>query len=162
MSTRGSGTKVRWLVAGALIAGTLDISYAIVFYHFRNHALPSRIFQSVATGLLGKASFEGGARTAALGLALHFTIATIITLVYYFAARRIGFLTRRPWVSGILYGIGVYAVMNYVVIPLSAIGHFLPFVPLVAITGILVHMFFIGPPIAFAVRRALGVGDPPA
>jgi hypothetical protein len=148
-------SKARWLIAGALIAGTLDISYAIVFYYFRNHAPPGRIFQSVATGLLGKASFQGGTATAALGLVLHFFNATAITLIYYLAARRIPYLTLHPFVSGVLYGIGVYLVMNYVVIPLSAIGHLLPFVPVVAITGILVHMFFIGVPIAWSARKAL-------
>jgi len=149
---------VRWLATGALLAGTLDISYAIVFYSLRNHAPASRILQSVATGLLGRASFQGGAATAALGLCLHFLIATLITLVFYFAAQRIGFLTRHTVVSGILYGIGVYLVMNYVVIPLSAIHRFLPFDPVVAITGILVHMFFIGIPIAWSVRKALARG----
>ena len=149
---------VRWLAIGALVTGVLDISYAIVFYHFRNHAPSSRILQSVATGLLGKASFQGGAATAALGLGLHFLIAAIITLAFYLLARRIAFLTRHAFVSGVFYGIGVFVVMNYVVIPLSAIGRFLPFVPVVAITGLLVHMFLIGVPIAWSVKQALGRG----
>jgi hypothetical protein len=152
-------SRLRWLAAGALVAGTLDISYAILFYYFRNGAPPERILQSVATGLLGKAAFQGGAASAALGLGLHFFVATTITLVFCFAARRLDVLTRHPFVSGALYGIGVYGVMNYVVIPLSRIGHLLPFVPLVAITGILVHMFCIGIPIAWSVKKALGRPD---
>lgn len=145
-----------WLLLGALIAGTLDISYAIVFFWFRNHAPPARILQSVASGLLGKTSYQGGAATAALGITLHFFNALVITAVFFAAAARVPALRRKPAVIGPVYGVGVYAVMNYVVIPLSAIGHFLPFVPIVFATGVLVHMFFIGFPIAWAASRGIG------
>jgi hypothetical protein len=151
----GKRPWARWLVIGAFMAGALDITYAIVFYFIRNHAPPIRILQSVATGWLGKAAFQGGAATAALGLATHFLNALIITAIFFLAAARIPALTRRPLVSGGLYGVVVYAVMNYVVIPLSAIGHFMPFVPIVFATGIIVHVFLIGVPIAWAASRAM-------
>ena len=56
----------RWilLLVGALVIGTFDILFAIIFWYLRAHVAPSRIFQSVAAGLYGKASFTGGARTA--------------------------------------------------------------------------------------------------
>ena len=144
---------IRWLLLGALTAGALDITYAVLFHYFRSGVPPIRIFQSVASGALGRAAYQGGIGTAGLGLGFHFLNALIITATFFAAAARLPFLTRRPVLWGVLYGIGVYAVMNYVVIPLSAIGHFPKFVPIIAITGILVHMFFIGVPIAWAAKR---------
>ena len=75
----------RWilLLVGALVIGTFDILFAIIFWYLRAHVAPSRIFQSVAAGLYGKASFTGGARTALVGAALHYFIALCIVLVYW-------------------------------------------------------------------------------
>ena len=50
--------------------------------------------------------------------------------------------------------------MNFVMIPLSRIGPRPLSAAIVAITGILVHMFLIGTPIALGVRRAFGAGRP--
>jgi len=147
--------KLKWFILGAVIAGTLDISYAILFSYFRSGVPPSRILQSVASGLLGRDSYSGGTKTAALGLGLHFLIAFILTAVYFLLARWLPILVRYPLISGVAFGIVAYAVMNKVVIPLSrvpprATGPAM----VVVITGILVHMFFIGVPIALACRRA--------
>jgi uncharacterized membrane protein YagU involved in acid resistance len=141
------------ILVGGAIAGALDITYAIVFSGFRG--VPAqRVLQSVASGLLGRAAFDGGAPVAALGLCLHFFIAFTLAAIFYAASRRIPFLTRRPVVSGILYGIAVYAVMNLVVLPLSAYPPRKSFPFIVIATGLLVHMFFIGLPIALATRKA--------
>jgi len=143
------------LVATALIVGALDITYAILFSYFRSGTAPARLLQSVAAGALGRASFDGGMRTAALGLAIHFFIAFVITFVFFAAARRLPALARRPVITGAAYGIGVYIVMNWVVIPLSKIGP-RPFpATIVFVTGVLVHMFLIGVPIAIGARRTV-------
>jgi len=93
------------LLAGGLLAGALDITYACLFWAIKADMPPTRIFQSVAAGLLGKASFEGGAATAALGLSLHFFIACTMALTYYFVSRRWTVLVRRPVPLGIAYGL---------------------------------------------------------
>jgi uncharacterized membrane protein YagU involved in acid resistance len=142
------------ILVGGAIAGVLDITYAIVFSAFRGVA-PMRILQSVASGLLGKAAFDGGTATAALGLVLHFLIAFSAAAVFWVASRQWPGLLRKPVVTGILYGVVVYAVMNLVVLPLSATPPRTKFLPIVIVTGLLVHMFFIGVPIALAARRAV-------
>jgi hypothetical protein len=141
----------------ALIVGTLDITYAILFSYYRSGTSPERLLQSVAAGWFGRdAAFAGGTATAAAGLGFHFLIAFTITAIFFVAASRLPALTRNVLVTGPLYGIGVYCVMNYVVIPLSKIGP-RPFPPMVVfVSGLLVHMFLIGVPIAIgAQRRAL-------
>jgi hypothetical protein len=141
------------ILAGGAVAGAIDITYAIVFSGFRG-VPAARILQSVASGLLGAASYRGGAPTAALGLFLHFVIAFIWAAIFYVASRRFDFLTRHAVASGILFGAAIYAAMNFIVLPVSAFPGRFTFVPLVVTTGLLVHMFGVGLPIALATRRA--------
>jgi hypothetical protein len=146
----------RWLCIGWLVAATCDICYATGFSYFYRGTPPSRILQSVASGILGADAYQGGARTAVLGLGLHYLNALIITCIFFAAAALAPVLVRRPVMIGTLYGIVVYAVMNYVVVPLSAIGpRPTPPTP-IWVTGLLVHMFLIGVPIALAAHKAFG------
>ena len=144
-----------FVVAGGLVAGTLDIAYACVFWAIKRDVPVQRILQSVAAGLLGEASFEGGGGTAALGLALHFFIALSMSVVYYLVARRWSLLWQRPVLCGGGYGLLLYGIMNYVVVPLSAAGGPGSRDPLWITLSIAVHMLLIGIPIAIFARRAL-------
>src|SRR5919112_6223459 len=110
------------ILYGGLAVGILDGLFALVFYGLILGAKPTRIFQSVAAGLLGRAAFEGGTRTFLLGVLLHFVVATCIAAVYYALSLKLPVLIRRPVVCGLVYGLVAYLVMNYVVVPLSAIG----------------------------------------
>ena len=147
------------ILVGGLIAGALDITYAFILWWLRAQVTPMQILQSVAAGLLGKASYDGGAGTAILGAFLHFFNALVIAAIFVGASRIWPVLARRATLFGPLYGIGVYLVMNYVVLPLSAFPpRTKPPAPVVWITGVLAHMFLIGLPIALAAKRAV----PPA
>jgi hypothetical protein len=147
-------TWLPWLLVGAFVAGTLDILYAIGFSYFRSGVSPARVLRYVASGALGSEALKGGAGTAALGLGFHFLIAFLATAVFFGAAAMVPKLVERPVVTGALYGIVVYVVMNYVVVPLSRIGPRPAPPAIVWTTGVLVHMFLIGVPIALAARRA--------
>jgi hypothetical protein len=140
------------ILIGGTIAGALDITYAIGFSAMHG-VPPMRILQSVASGLLGKPAFEGGVPIAILGLALHFFIAFSWAAIFYLASRVIPALTRHAVIAGVFYGFLIYAVMNLVVLPLSAYPRKVTFPLLVLVTGLLVHMFCIGLPISLAVRR---------
>ncbi|HEY0684642.1 MAG TPA: hypothetical protein VGD45_20065 [Steroidobacter sp.] len=141
---------------GGLIAGAIDITYALGFSAARG-VPPTRILQSVASGLLGGASYQGGTATAVLGFVLHFVLMLIIAAIFYFASTRLRFLVRHPVGWGALYGFLVYWVMNLVVLPLSAFPSEVKFVPIVVITSLIVHAFGIGVPIAIASRKAQSV-----
>jgi hypothetical protein len=134
-----------------LIAGTLDISDALIFYGLRGVS-PIRLLQNIASGLLGRASFTQGTRSAILGLLLHYFIATTVATIYIFASHRLP-LSRHPFLWGGFYGLCVYIVMNYVVLPLSKIGPrpTPPLIPL--INGVAALIFCIGIPIALIARR---------
>jgi hypothetical protein len=138
------------LIAG-LIAGTLDITAAFIFYAQlgRNSV---RLLQGIASGVLGKAAFDGGLATALFGLLCHYFIATTWAALYTLASYRLPFLIERPIVSGTLYALIVYAIMNHVVVPLSAIGP-RPFVWSTAIEAAVILVFCIGIPISLTVRH---------
>ena len=137
---------------GGLIAGTLDICAAFLYAWLRAGVSPIRVLHAVASGLLGAASFQGGGKTAVLGLALHFLIATIWTTVFYFASRRLLFLVERPVTFGLLYGVVVYLFMNFVVLPLSNVAQ-RPSPVSARLINMLIIMFCVGLPIALIVRR---------
>ena len=142
----------RVVLWAGLIAGTLDLTGACVVAWLRAGVTPVRVFQSVASGLYGLASFTGGAKTAVLGVVLHFIIATTAAAIYYLASRPLRFLVDHAIISGVLYGVVVYLFMNFVVLPLSAVPR-RP-VPLSGrIIGMLIIIFCVGIPIAVLVRR---------
>lgn len=142
------------VLAGGLVAGALDILYAIGFWRLKANVPASRILQSVAAGLLGTASFSGGTETAMLGLVLHFGIAVSMAFVYLLMAQNRPELRRRPVLYGALYGVGLWAIMNFVVVPLSSAPPGSKDGLWIALS-ILVHAVCIGIPIALSVRRAL-------
>jgi hypothetical protein len=138
---------------GGLACGILDISSALIGYGMIG-VKPIRILQSVASGWLGAASSQGGIPTAILGLASHFLIAFSAAAVYYAASRKLAFMRLQPFLAGILYGETVFLFMHFVVIPLSharqsPMSLAIPFL----VAGPLGHPFFVGLPIALAVRR---------
>lgn len=140
------------ILSGGLVAGACDITYACLANNIRFGSPFTRTLQSVASGLLGRDALQGGWKTAALGLSLHFFIALTAATVYYAASRKVPFMLREPWLSGLLYGVLVYFLMSFVVVPLSAA----PFRIRFEILGLLVHMFLVGLPIALAARKYLG------
>ena len=152
-STRSSGWP--YAIAGGLIAGALDITYACVFWAIKAGVPPRRIFQSVAAGLLGReAAIAGGNRTAALGLALHFFIALTMAAIYFLVARRWAVLWRRPWPMGGLYGLWLYTAMTYIVLPLSAAGGGATDAVWVTLS-VVVHVLLIGVPCALGARYGI-------
>ena len=144
------------ILIGGLIAGVLDITYAFLFSYLRSGRSPAWVLQSVASGALGRGAFQGGAKTAALGLAFHFLIAFTAAAIFVLAGRALPFMTTNALVSGIIYGLCVYAFMYCVVLRVSAIRSTtwpwsLP--KSVFIGGLLIHIFGIGLPIALVNRH---------
>ena len=131
----------------------MDITSAFIIALSRGSTIP-RLLQFIASGVLGQEAFKGGTATALLGLALHFLIAFTLVSVFYAASRTLSFVRQHAVSSGIIYGLAVYAVMNLVVLPLSAAK------PRHSITGDLIqigiHLFVIGLPTSLLLRRLSG------
>jgi uncharacterized membrane protein YagU involved in acid resistance len=140
------------ILLGGLIAGTCDLTAACVYSWLRANVSPVTVFQFIASGVLGRDSFTGGAKSAILGVALHYLIATGAAAIFYLASRKWYFLVERPILAGLLYGIPVYLFMNFVVLPLSQVQQ-RPQPLSSRIINLVILMFCIGLPIALITRR---------
>jgi len=153
---------IRAIAMGGLAAGVLDAIDAVVAFKAVLGFDPVPIYQFVASGMLGPRAFAGGTATALVGLGIHFLIAFSAAAVFVLASARWRGLVRHFAGAGMLYGVGVFVVMSYVVIPLSRIPA-APFSLPLFLNGIIGHALLVGLPIAYAAKRYLasdGVTSP--
>ena len=106
------------ILLGGFIAGTIDIGAAALI----NTVSVPRILKAIASGILGKASFERGMEAESLGVLLQWAMSILIAAIFVVTASRVTILKRQWLAAGLAYGVAVFFVMNYVVVPLSAIG----------------------------------------
>ena len=134
------------------MAGTLDISAAIVHYLIKTRKNPVTILNYIASGLFGKAAFTDNKWMPAIGLTLHYCIAIIFTAFFFLIYPKMKFLSVNIVVSGLVYGIFVWIIMNLIVVPLSGISRF-PSSVLQSVISALILMFAIGLPVAIMAYR---------
>jgi hypothetical protein len=147
----------RWLRAGlltALIDGTFSSVLSVFFYH----STVARLFQGVASTLLGKAALDGGTPTALIGVAMHFGVAFGWSAVFLFV------VSRWRWVRALLasefgilkvaalYGPFIWLVMSLAVIPLLL--HRPPALTVRWVVQLIGHFPFVGLPIVWASCRS--------
>jgi uncharacterized membrane protein YagU involved in acid resistance len=158
----GNSQPLRAILWGGIACGVLDIAAAMISSRIVGGAPPQRILQSIAGGLLGPSSFQGGWSTAALGLALHFVISFGAAAGYLALSRKFPGLNRHAVLSGFGYGFVFYWFMNGVVLPLSALhARFPSEISVRTVRGIVIHLVCVGLPIALAVRYGAGRGAQP-
>jgi uncharacterized membrane protein YagU involved in acid resistance len=148
----GAGAAILW---GGLIAGAIDILVACIT-NVMHGGQPMKMLQGIAYALIGMGAFKGGLGTAALGLVLHFVIAFGAAAAYVLVSRRLSVMVREPVVCGLLYGVPVWLVTNFIIVPMSRIGHALPGSPGQSAIGLMVLMIGVGLPIALMTRRYAG------
>ncbi len=152
--------SIAWpqILAGGGLVALGDFIFATTLWFSWDGAGLQRVFQTIAMGVLGQASFQGGVQAAVLGAVLHVLMATAFVLIYALAARGRPGLLVRPVVYGLLYGVVLYVVMNFVVMPLSRVGRSPSFAhPDWIFYSVLAHMLFGVICVLFA-RRALRHG----
>jgi hypothetical protein len=141
------------IVLGGLTAGAIDITDAFVVATI-NGATPVRVLHTIASGVLGRDAYQGGLPAAALGLTLHFVIATGAATTYFLVSRLLPVLLRRPVLCGVLFGWAVWAFMYYVVLPVTFNRpNTIPPLPLL-INQLAIHALGVGLPIALIAARS--------
>jgi hypothetical protein len=141
------------ILGGGVLAAALEILPALIVHGYLGVS-PVRVFQAIASGLSGNAAYRGGISSALLGGAIHLGISIAFAAAFVLVSRRFTLLARRWVLSGIAYGAVAYAVMNWIVVPLSAAA-FKPQDSWVLLTmSIATHLFFFGLPIAWCARVA--------
>jgi hypothetical protein len=125
-------------LAAGLTAGTIDVFAAALI----NHARPDLILRAIASGVWGRWAFQAPAWMPAAGIGLQWAMSVVIALIFALAAWRWDTLRRRPVVWGLAYGVGVFLVMNLVVVPLSNASHRAHVTPLWLAENILAMLLF--------------------
>ena len=138
------------VLSGGWIAGTVDIGSACLI----NSLPPHVILQAIASGVLGARAFHDGLGAALAGLLLQWAMALVIAGIYVTAILRWPTLGRHPLGGGSAYGIVIYGVMNYLVVPLSAAPFGPPVQPLKRLENLLAMVLF-GLIVAGAAQLAL-------
>jgi hypothetical protein len=149
----GRSNAARAILGGGLTVGVLDTLLAMSLFQ----ASPYLIYQSIASGLLGLAAYDGGMPTAFLGMFLHFFIATTATATYWFVSQKIPTIGRHlvaHWFPfGLTYGVFVYYFMKMVVLLSRFPAGSSPRVLWRMIGSIVGHAFLVGLPIAWITQH---------
>jgi hypothetical protein len=109
---------LRAAINAGVIAGLVDVGAASLI----NAASPTVILRAISSGVLGMAAYSGAASIVILGLALQVFMSVVIAGIFALASLRLSWLTARPIAAGSLFGVGVFIVMNFIVVPMSAFG----------------------------------------
>ena len=135
-----------------LLAGLLDITAAITQFLLSGGSDPVRILLYVASGVFGKAAFEGGVGMALAGFGFHMFNAMAFTIFFFSVYPTIKRVTENPYVLSIGYGAFVWVVMNLIVVPLSNVSRG-GFSLRSSIIGMVILIVCIGLPNAVGARR---------
>ncbi|CAC9973202.1 DUF1440 domain-containing protein [Flavobacterium panici] len=148
-------SKSKTILYSGLLAGTLDILAAIFVYSVILHQTTAeKILQSIASGIFKQHAYTGGTQMVFYGLLLHYFIAFAFAYFYYKIYPHVPILKKNIVVSGIVYGIFVWIVMNLIVLPIV-----FPKLPskefdLPLIISVLILIVCIGLPIAFVTKKS--------
>lgn len=149
VQTGGARRTIFW---AGLVAGNLDAIAGVVAYYFYFGLNPIQVLQFIASGVYGPGAIGGGASMIVAGIAFHFLIALAGASIYFLAYPRIRWLAKYEQSAGLLYGLGIWFVMNLLVLPQSNIPKS-PFDGGLAAVGIAWHMVLVGLPIAIITGR---------
>ncbi len=153
------GGAAQSFVTAWLVAGTLDIAAASIYYPVVYHFKLILLYQNIASGVLGPVAFNGGIGTAALGLALHYLIALIWTSFFFVLFPRLSIMSKNLSLTAISYGVLVSFVMTFVVLPLSRVHHSGQPVNIARFAiDTVILMFTIGAPLSLIIGRYYSAG----
>jgi hypothetical protein len=142
-----------------LIAGTLDLTAALLAAWIKSGSPPGEVLRSIAAGPFGDVMGEGGPFATLAGLLIHYGIMAVIAAVFVLAARRVPELVRHPVPIGLAYGATVYLVMYWVVLPTRWPELYPITTPSSVLLSLTFQLLFVGVPIALVAaahqRRAL-------
>lgn len=141
------------ITRATLICGTLDIAYALVTTKLKGGSAAG-VLKFVAEGPFGTMVPASPAGASALGLIVHFSIMALMVAFYTFATRSPRFAGLSPWLGGISYGLALYGIMYWIVMPLRWPAIF-PQTGLMGVAeALFAHIALVGLPLAHIVNRA--------
>lgn len=136
-----------------ILCGTLDIVYAMVASVVQGGTVSSML-HAVASGPFGDDARTWGIGGDIAGLATHSAIMAAMVAAWFALVRRVPAITRqRWWLTGTVYGLILYVVMNGIVLPLRFGSPFPPADLVKGAIALFPHIFFVGLPLAWLTRK---------
>ncbi|HEV8286707.1 MAG TPA: hypothetical protein VGQ09_20500 [Chitinophagaceae bacterium] len=135
-----------------LLVGSLDILTACIDYYIATGRGPAGVLKFIASGVFGRKAFTGGIPMIILGLLFHYLIAFSFTLFFYWLHSRIKYMSTNRVLTGILYGLFIWLVMNRIVLPLSNTPT-IPFKLYKAVKAATILIVMIGIPLSFIMQK---------
>lgn len=148
--SRQGGSSAFWLVMSSLLVAILDGLAAVISTYVQLGLGPDRVFQYIASGLMGRSAFSAGLAGAGLGILLHWMIALFWSWLFFRLYPKEGAGLTQKMVAGVIIGLSVYLLMKFVVVPLSLVSTASYSVQL---SQVLIHVFLVGMPISFFAAR---------
>ncbi len=118
----------------------------------------TRVFQFIASGLLGVRAFHEGSVAALIGCGIHFLIALTVATTFYLLSVTLPALLKKPGLFGPIFGFGVFCFMHYLIVPLSAAPKQPPASVISLLNLVISHTIFVGLPIALIASRTARAG----
>lgn len=140
-------TSVSTILRSGIIAGTLDAIAGVIVYYIWFGFNAFQVLQYIASGVHGPTAINGSIGMILAGIGYHYFIAFVVAAIYFFAYPKFSVLRDHKAISGLLFGLGIWLVMNLLVLPNSNIPKGAFDLGLAAV-GILWHMTLVGLPIA--------------
>lgn len=141
------GVFLAGLVESILIAAGTTLKYVI-----SGGKDPARLLNFVASGIFGKAAFQGGSTMAVLGLVFHVAISMVWAIAFFLLASRMALPSKNWLLAGIDYGVVIWIGMALVVLPLSKAPP-IPFDILDATVDVIIIILCAGLPISFLAQK---------
>lgn len=147
---------IKQLSIAVLVCGALDIVYAIVTTMMKG-GTAGMVLRGVASGPFGEAANGWGASGAALGLGVHFAIMTVMVAAYFMLAANWDFGPVPPWLVGAAYGVALYCVMYFIVLPWRWPSIY-PFTdPVKVAVSLFPHIALVGIPLALIAPHPIAI-----
>jgi hypothetical protein len=140
-------TSVSTILKSGIISGTLDAIAGVIVYYIWFGFNPFQVLQYIASGVHGPTAINGSIAMIFAGIGYHYFIAFVVAAIYFFAYPKFSVLRDHKVIAGLIFGLGIWLVMNLLVLPNSNIPKG-PFDAGLAIVGILWHTTLVGLPIA--------------
>ncbi len=144
---------IKPILLATLVAGTLDMLGAILVYHVIMQIVTvMQILQGIASTVFGKTAFSNPMVMALIGLIVHYVIAFCFAVAYLLVFPYIKFLKKNTLLSGLLYGVVVWFIMNLIIVPLAN-GHNYTFLWPAFLRQVITLMICIGLPISIIISN---------